>query len=110
MAAMQAGLSTTVRAFGATACAAATPRPTAAFKSATPQRITGQLSILPHLEERLSHVKNYALHVGMPEDQRVLFAQQFPSGDALQRWSRGEPSAGSVDLGGVCGRNDKGPA
>ena len=87
MAAMQADLST-MRASEATACAAATPRPAVAFKAATPQRFTGQLSILPHLEEWLFNVKNYALHVGMPEDQRVLFAQQFLSGDALQWWSR----------------------
>ena len=85
IAAMQAELSTT-RASEAPVRAAADARFADAFKRARPERFTGSGS--PELEEWLFHVGNYATYMGLPEDQRVFYAQSFMGGAAFHWWVR----------------------
>ena len=83
IAAMQAELSST-RASEATVRAAADAHFAAAFKGARPERFTGSGS--PELEEWLFRVGNYATYMGLPEDQRVFYAQSFMGGAAFHWW------------------------
>ena len=87
MASMLAEL-TSMRASEATVRAGAEALSADAFKWAVPQRFTEASNCTPpQLAEWLFHVKNYTSHVGMPEDQRVQFAQHFLSGSAFVWWS-----------------------
>lgn len=80
MAAVRVELST-MRASEATLRTAADARFADAMKSARPERLGSTSG--PGAQERLFHMENHMFYVGLPEDQRVRYAQQFLTGWAF---------------------------